>query len=143
MTPLRLRSILTVDLNGNNGKNRLKSFAIIIVLLSALFICSCDGLMTTGDFKSFDYKLRGTWISNDAGLRSGLTHKSINYWRFLLEEGKKYYNVKWTYRLVGCENYPVTLSVRVNRSSDRNYVGILGMVHLGKPRLSPKKRWVL
>jgi len=60
-----------VVLNGNNGKKRVKSFAIIIILLSALFICSCDGLMTTGDFKSFDYKLRGTWVSNDAGLYSG------------------------------------------------------------------------
>ena len=48
----------------------LKFFAIAIVLLSALFISSCDGL-ATGDFKSFDSKLRGTWVSNDAGLYSG------------------------------------------------------------------------
>jgi len=49
----------------------LKSFAICIFLLSALFISSCDGLMTTGDFKYFDSKLRGTWVSNDSGLYSG------------------------------------------------------------------------
>jgi len=70
-----------VDLSGNSGKNRVKPFAIIIVLLSALFISSCDGLMT-GDFKYFDSKSWGTWVSNDSGLKSGLTHKSINYWIF-------------------------------------------------------------
>jgi len=41
-----------------------------IVMLSCLSICSCDGLMT-GDFKSFDSKLRGTWVSNETGLYSG------------------------------------------------------------------------
>jgi len=48
----------------------LKVHAIFIVLLSALFIRSCDGLMT-GDFKSFDSKLWGTWVSSDSGLYSG------------------------------------------------------------------------
>jgi len=45
--------------------------AIIIVLLFALFICSCDGLITEGNYKYFDSKLRGTWVSNDSGLYSG------------------------------------------------------------------------
>jgi len=48
-----------------------KFIAICIFLLSALFISSCDGLMTEGNFKSFDSKLRGTWVSNDSGLYSG------------------------------------------------------------------------
>jgi len=47
-----------------------KFITICIFLLSALFISSCDGLIT-GDFKYFDSKLRGTWISNDSGLYSG------------------------------------------------------------------------
>jgi len=49
---------------------RFISFALIIVLLSSLLISSCGELMT-GDFKYFDSKLRGTWISNDSGLYSG------------------------------------------------------------------------
>jgi hypothetical protein len=60
-----------VDSNGNNARKRVKFFAIVIVSLSALFLNSCDGLMTTGDFKYFDSKLRGTWVSNDSGLYSG------------------------------------------------------------------------
>ena len=46
-------------------------FSTIIILLSAFFIISCDELMTGGDFKSFDYSLRGTWVSNETGLYSG------------------------------------------------------------------------
>jgi hypothetical protein len=46
-------------------------FAITIVLLSILFFNTCDGLVTDGNFKSFDRKLRGTWVSNDSGLYSG------------------------------------------------------------------------
>jgi len=42
----------------------LKLFAVIIILLSSLSISSCDGLMT-GDFKSFDSRLWGTWVSYD------------------------------------------------------------------------------
>jgi hypothetical protein len=49
----------------------LRVFATIIVLLSALFISSCNDLYTTGDYKSFDSRLRGTWISNETGLYSG------------------------------------------------------------------------
>ena len=48
-----------------------KSLAIIIALLSALFMSACDGLVTDGNYKSFDRKLRGTWTSNDSGLYSG------------------------------------------------------------------------
>ena len=60
-----------MDLNGNNGKKNAKFFTITIVLLSVLLISSCDGLMTDGNFKSFDSKLRGTWVSNDTRLYSG------------------------------------------------------------------------
>jgi hypothetical protein len=48
----------------------LKYFIICLLLLSVLFISSCDGLLT-GDFKSFDSNLRGTWVSNETGLFSG------------------------------------------------------------------------
>jgi hypothetical protein len=47
-----------------------KFFAICIILLSALSISSCGEVMT-GDYKSFDNKLRGTWVSNETGLYSG------------------------------------------------------------------------
>jgi hypothetical protein len=48
----------------------LKCFIICLLLLSVLFISSCDGLLS-GDFKSFDSNLRGTWVSNETGLFSG------------------------------------------------------------------------
>ena len=48
----------------------LKISTIIIVLLSALCLISCDELIT-GDYKSFDSSLRGTWVSNETGLYSG------------------------------------------------------------------------
>jgi hypothetical protein len=46
-------------------------FAIFFVLLFAFFLNSCDGLYT-GDYKSFESRLRGTWVSNETGLYSGL-----------------------------------------------------------------------
>jgi hypothetical protein len=49
----------------------LKVPTIIMIFLSALFISVCDGLMTDGNYKSFERKLRGTWTSNDSGLYSG------------------------------------------------------------------------
>jgi hypothetical protein len=48
----------------------IKVFIICIFLLSSLSISSCDGLMT-GDYKSFDNRLRGMWVSNGTGLYSG------------------------------------------------------------------------
>jgi hypothetical protein len=49
-----------------------KFIAIIIVLLSALFLNTCDLPMTDVNTKSFDRKLRGTWVSNDpSGIYSG------------------------------------------------------------------------
>jgi hypothetical protein len=47
-----------------------KSFAIIIVLLSVLFFSTCD-MPTTDNSRSFDKKLRGTWVSNDPTKYSG------------------------------------------------------------------------
>jgi hypothetical protein len=44
-----------------------KFFAIIIALLSALFLNTCDWPVTDVDTKSFDKKLRGIWVSNDPG----------------------------------------------------------------------------
>jgi hypothetical protein len=49
----------------------LRFSTIIIILLSSPLLSACNGLMTDGSFKSFDYKLRGTWFSNDSGLYSG------------------------------------------------------------------------
>jgi len=50
-----------------------KTLSIGIVLLSALFICSCDGLqgLQPSNCKSFNNDLQGTWSSNDPGLYSG------------------------------------------------------------------------
>ena len=51
---------------------KIRQFLVVFIFfISSLFISSCDGLMTNGSFKSFDYKLRGTWFSNDSGLYSG------------------------------------------------------------------------
>ena len=49
----------------------IRFFVVCIFLLSVLFISSCDGYSPTGDFKSFDSNLRGTWVSNETGLYSG------------------------------------------------------------------------
>jgi hypothetical protein len=48
----------------------LKAFAVTLILLPVLFISSCDGTYTS-DAKTFDKKLRGTWVSNETGLYSG------------------------------------------------------------------------
>jgi len=48
----------------------LKTFATTVILLSVLFINSCDGSYTS-DANTFDRKLRGTWVSNESGLYSG------------------------------------------------------------------------
>ena len=49
---------------------KFRFFAVCIILLSALSISSCGGL-ATDDSKSFDKKLRGTWVSNETGLYAG------------------------------------------------------------------------
>jgi hypothetical protein len=43
-------------------------FVVCIILLSALFTSSCN--LPASDFKSFDSRLRGTWVSNDPSLYS-------------------------------------------------------------------------
>jgi hypothetical protein len=48
-----------------------KFLATIIVLLSVLFFNTCDLPVTNVDTRSFDKKLRGTWVSNDPGIYSG------------------------------------------------------------------------
>jgi len=50
-----------------------KFLTIAIILLFALSISACDGLLSGGDYnyKTFESKLRGTWVSNDTGLFSG------------------------------------------------------------------------
>jgi hypothetical protein len=48
----------------------LKAFAVTLILLPVLFISSCDGTYID-DTKSFERKLRGTWVSNETGLYSG------------------------------------------------------------------------
>jgi len=47
-----------------------KHIAFCLILLTSLFISTCDGSYTD-DTKSFDRKLRGTWVSNEPGLYSG------------------------------------------------------------------------
>ena len=47
-----------------------KLIALCLILLSSLFMVACDGSYTS-DTKSFDKKLRGTWVSNETGLYSG------------------------------------------------------------------------
>ena len=48
-----------------------KLIAVCLIVLSSLFMAACDGAYTTVDTKSFDKKLRGTWVSNETGLYSG------------------------------------------------------------------------
>jgi hypothetical protein len=48
----------------------LKPIAVCLILLSSLFISTCDGAYIN-ETKSFDRKLRGTWVSNETGLYSG------------------------------------------------------------------------
>jgi hypothetical protein len=55
----------------------LKAFAVTLILLPVLFICSCDGSYTS-DAKTFDKKLRGIWVSNETGLYSGSLKIDIN-----------------------------------------------------------------
>jgi hypothetical protein len=47
-----------------------KLIAVCLFLLSPLFMAACDGTYTS-DAKTFDRKLRGTWVSNETGLYSG------------------------------------------------------------------------
>jgi len=48
----------------------LMSLTVCLILQSYLFMCDCDG-SPTNDTKSFNKKLRGTWVSNETGLHSG------------------------------------------------------------------------
>ncbi|MDR2597469.1 MAG: hypothetical protein LBC76_09155 [Treponema sp.] len=53
---------------------KFKFFTVCIVLLSAIFINACDGLGSgspSSSKKSFNYDLRGTWVSNEQGIYSG------------------------------------------------------------------------
>jgi len=47
-----------------------KYLSVCIILLASFSISSCDGTYTS-DTKSFERKLRGTWVSNETGLYSG------------------------------------------------------------------------
>jgi hypothetical protein len=57
--------------NGIEAMKNFKFIALCLILLSSLFMAACDGTYTTVDTKSFDRKLRGTWVSNETGLYSG------------------------------------------------------------------------
>ena len=48
-----------------------KKIIILIALLAVLIITSCDWEVT-GDYKSFSFDLRGTWVSNDTSVYSGI-----------------------------------------------------------------------
>jgi hypothetical protein len=47
-----------------------KFHTVILIVSFCLTLITCDGVYT-GDYKSFESKLRGTWVSNDPGLYSG------------------------------------------------------------------------
>jgi hypothetical protein len=47
-----------------------KPIAVRLILLFSLFMAACDGTYTS-DAKTFDRKLRGTWVSNETGLYAG------------------------------------------------------------------------
>jgi hypothetical protein len=51
---------------------RIKTITIAVLLVAAFFIASC-GISSEGSssIKSFDYKLQGTWESNDKTIYSG------------------------------------------------------------------------
>jgi hypothetical protein len=70
------------------------------ILLFALFLSSCDGLYT-GDYRSFESKLRGTWVSNETGLYSGSL--IINYDTITIEG----YPEDWTALMVDDSKRPL------------------------------------
>jgi hypothetical protein len=48
-----------------------KFIAVSLILLPSFFMLACDGTYTTVNTKSFDIKLRRTWVSNETGLYAG------------------------------------------------------------------------
>jgi len=77
-----------------------KFFTVSTVLLTALFINSCDGLGSGSQssvIRSFNYDLRGTWVSNESGLYSGTLKIDTNT---ITIDG---YGEDWT-TLVGDDN---------------------------------------
>jgi len=59
-----------MELTPNLHMKNFKPIAVYLILLSSLFMIACDGVYTD-DTKSFDKKLRRTWVSNETGLYSG------------------------------------------------------------------------
>jgi len=57
---------------------KFKFFNVYLVLLLALFVNACDGLGDGNNVKSFDYELRGTWVSNETGVYSGSLIIDVN-----------------------------------------------------------------
>jgi hypothetical protein len=49
----------------------MKVITVVTTFLVALFIVSCDDVISTSYIKKFDYSLQGTWVSNDTYLYSG------------------------------------------------------------------------
>jgi len=49
----------------------MKRFTGCISLLVTLFLTTCNLEYNPSNYKSFDNKLRGTWVSNETGLYSG------------------------------------------------------------------------
>jgi hypothetical protein len=50
---------------------KFRIFAICAILLNALFISSCEGTSGGSKQKAFDYRLQGTWVTNQTGNYSG------------------------------------------------------------------------
>jgi hypothetical protein len=54
-------------------------FIVIIVLLSAFFLSACgDGSGSPGTSKSFNWDLRGTWVSSDPSVYDGAIESDFN-----------------------------------------------------------------
>jgi len=50
---------------------RMKAIKTAVPLWLLMAITSCGGISGSGDIKRFDYRLEGTWVSNDPSVYSG------------------------------------------------------------------------
>jgi hypothetical protein len=58
-------------------------FVVCIILLSVLFTVSCN--VPASDYKSFNYVLQGTWVSNDPSLYSYSGTLKIDFDRITID----------------------------------------------------------
>ena len=109
-------------------------------LLSVLFINACDGLngSPSGNYKSFSYDLRGTWVSNETGLYSGSLKIDVNT---ITIDG---YGENWT-TLVGDDNkrpfkdFPKRVPLKGYSEEGKIFIEYGGTVQDGIPYIYPDK----